>query len=93
MLVHWVYDGATTGTLHVDGVQAGTPFTYPTAALTVGAAGFIGNAPIGFGANMGLNATLDEVRIATVARIAGWISTERANQNTPASFYVIGPEE
>jgi hypothetical protein len=43
--------------------------------------------------NMGINATLDEVRISTVARTHGWISTERANQSAPSTFYAVGVEE
>ena len=35
----------------------------------------------------------DEVRISTAARSADWIKTEFANQNDPASFYLIGPEK
>lgn len=93
VLVHWVYDGASAGRVYLNGSVAAGPFTYTTPPVTAGTAGFIGNAPGGFGANMGINATLDEVRIATVARTAGWIATERANQNGPASFYVVGPEE
>lgn len=90
VLVHWVYDGAGAGAIYVNGAMAADPFNYTT---TAGTAGFIGNAPAGFGQNMGITATLDEVRIATVARSAGWISTERNNQNAPATFYVVGPEE
>ena len=93
VLVHWVYDGAGAGRIYVNGAMAAGPFTYPTPPTTLGANGYIGNAPGGFGQNMGLNATLDEVRIATVARTAGWIATEHANQSAPATFYSVGPEE
>ena len=36
---------------------------------------------------------IDEVRVATVARSAGWIATERANQAAPAAFYTVGAED
>jgi len=36
---------------------------------------------------------IDEVRIQKVARPTTWLSTEYANQNNPAAFYSIGPEE
>jgi len=36
---------------------------------------------------------LDEIRIADTPISSGWIATEYANQNTPSSFYSIGPEE
>jgi hypothetical protein len=93
VLVHWVYDGASLGRLYLNGAMAAGPHTYLTPPATAGTSGFIGNAPAGFGATMGLVATVDEVRIATVARTAGWIATERANQNSPATFYAVGAEE
>ena len=34
---------------------------------------------------------IDEVRISNIARSAGWISTEYANQNDPATFYAVSP--
>ena len=36
---------------------------------------------------------LDEIRIADTPISSAWIATEYANQNTPSSFYSIGPEE
>ncbi|MBE7452041.1 MAG: hypothetical protein HS111_25085 [Kofleriaceae bacterium] len=79
VLLHWVYDGNTSGALFVDGVRVAGPFTYPSAAVTVGTDGYIGNAPSGFGQNMGLNATLDEVRLARAARSAG-VDRDRVRQ-------------
>jgi hypothetical protein len=38
------------------------------------------------------NWKFDEVRIASVARSAGWITTEYNNQNNPSAFYTVGPE-
>ena len=37
--------------------------------------------------------TIDEVRFSKIARSAGWISTEYQNQNDPADFLFIGPEQ
>ena len=93
-LVHWTY-AAGTSRLYVDGVQVGDPFAHDGAADTQGAAGHIGNVPAadGFGANMGLNGAVDEVRIATEVRSPAWIAAEQANQSAPASFYTLGPEE
>ncbi len=93
-LVHWTYaDG--TSRLYVDGAQVGAPFAHDGAADTQGSAGYIGNVPTaaGFGANMGLNGAVDEVRIATRTRSSGWIAAEQANQSAPAAFYTLGPEE
>lgn len=39
------------------------------------------------------NGEMDEVRIASVARTAGWIGTEYANQNSPSIFYTVSAEE
>ena len=36
---------------------------------------------------------VDEVRVATGARTASWISTEHNNQNAPGSFVTVGSEE
>ena len=58
-----------------------------------GTAGYLGNAPIIFGTNMGLNATLDEVRIINVARSASWIAAEAANQANPSTFYSVSAEQ
>jgi hypothetical protein len=38
------------------------------------------------------NGTLDEMHLSRVARASGWISTEYNNQNSPDSFYSMGPE-
>lgn len=35
---------------------------------------------------------MDEVRIASVARSADWITTEFNNQSSPSTFFSIGPE-
>ena len=39
-----------------------------------------------------LTGLLDEVRISTTARSAGWIATEYNNQSAPSSFYALGTE-
>ncbi|MDX2415746.1 MAG: DUF2341 domain-containing protein, partial [Bacteroidales bacterium] len=36
--------------------------------------------------------SMDEIRVQTVARSAGWIGTEYINQNDPGSFYTISSE-
>ncbi len=45
------------------------------------------------GNNGFLNGQIDEVRLSTIARSAGWIATEYNNQNAPGSFYSQGSEE
>jgi RHS repeat-associated protein len=39
----------------------------------------------------GWDGLMDEVRISSVARSAGWIATEYYNQNAPSSFYAVCP--
>lgn len=39
-----------------------------------------------------MKGSVDEVRIASVARAASWIATEYNNQNSPSTFYAIGSE-
>ena len=36
---------------------------------------------------------LDEVRVSSVARSAGWLRTQVDNQVAPAAFVVVGPEQ
>lgn len=98
ILVHWTYD-AGTSRIYRNGAQLGNAFTHAGAAATTGTGGYIGWAPMQWGAGgttpAGLNGILDEVRIATVARSAGWIATEYANQiHSPTNpFYSVGSEE
>lgn len=39
------------------------------------------------------NGLVDEVRIANVARSAGWITAEYNNQSSPSTFYSVGAEQ
>jgi len=91
VLVHWVLDGLVSH-LYRDGVELGDTHTHQAGINTQGTAGYIGYAPAGWG-NCGLDGMLDEVRLATVARSAGWIATEYANQKSPQTFYSVGAEE
>ena len=40
-----------------------------------------------------INAVVDELRLASVGRSAGWVSTEYNNQNSPSTFYSVGAQE
>ena len=94
-LLHWVYEGANgKNHLYKNGAEInGSPQTL-NGVNTTGTTGMIGHAPEpGFGNNMGLEGSIDEVRIATTNRNAGWISTEYANQSSPGTFYTVGTEE
>ena len=94
-LVHWVFEGANgKNHLYLNGVEiTGSPQML-SGINTMGTTGIIGHAPEpAYGTNMGLEGTIDELRIATVARSAQWIATEYANQSSPSTFYAVGPEQ
>ena len=90
VLVHWVLEG-TVSNMYRDGVKVGG-HTHQTGINTQGTAGYLGFAPNAWGP-CALSGILDEVRLATVARSAGWIATEFANQSSPGTFYSVGAEE
>ncbi len=94
-LLHWVFEGANgVSRIYRDGALVAGPFTHSgTAVATQGTGGHIGNAPAAWGTNMGVHATLDEARIATVARSPQWIAAEFANQSSPSTFTSVGPEQ
>ena len=89
-LVHWVYQNRESR-LYKNGQLVDTR-TNSQDAATQGTAGYLGYAPTGWG-TCTLNGTLDEVRLATAARSAGWIATEYENQKSPQTFYTVGPEQ
>lgn len=94
----WVFEGANNRSrLYRNGAEiASSPFT-PSGGPTInttGAAGFIGYAPMpAYGANNAYDGTIDELRIASVARSATWIAAEYANQHAPGTFYSVGAEQ
>jgi hypothetical protein len=94
VLLHWVYEagGARNTRIYRNGVLVAGPHPHSGGINTQGAGGFLGNAQAAFGQNMGLHATLDEVRIIDVARSADWIAAEAANQTNPSTFYTVGTE-
>jgi hypothetical protein len=90
----WVFEGANrTSRLYRNGTQVGGPYMHGNGINTQGTGGAIGNAPSAFGMNMGLNATLDEVRIIDVARSANWLAAEALNQADPKMAYSLGDEQ
>jgi hypothetical protein len=92
VLLHWVFDSGTLqGRVYRDGAMVGS-HQFNSGVDTQGTSGFLGYAPSGWG-GCDLNGTLDEVRLATVARSGGWIATEHANQSSPQTFYTVGLEE
>lgn len=90
----WVFEGANrVSRLYRNGTLVDQPFTHNSGINTQGTAGLIGNAPTAFGSNMGINATLDEMRIIDVARSANWLAAEALDQATPGNAYMISAEQ
>ena len=84
-------NGGHSQLLYVDGVQIASS-TY-TNAISYG--GYLGTNTIigkhGNGATgFSFDGAMDEVRVSSTPRSAGWIATERNNQNSPASFCSVG---
>ncbi len=83
-----IYDG-TQIRLGVNG-QEGQPYAYNQAIS-------VNNYPFTIGrlsaADYDTQASIDEVRISSVARSFGWIATEYANQYDPGNFVRVGSEE
>ncbi|HWO20923.1 MAG TPA: LamG-like jellyroll fold domain-containing protein, partial [Kofleriaceae bacterium] len=93
VLLHWTFKGGSRQSrIYRDGAPIGQPYTFSGGIDTVGPDGNIGFAPAGWG-TCWLNGILDEVRLSTTERTAGWIATEFANQNSPQTFYTVGAEE
>lgn len=85
-----VYDGAHV-TLYIDGV-AGTPAAQTGTVVPTSSSIEIGgeDAVHAGGIASYFQGYLDEMYLAAIARTAGWIATEYANQTSPASFLSEG---
>lgn len=93
-LLHWTYSSESgISNMYIGGALVDGPFTHAGNQDTQGAGGRIGNATGAFGGDMGINGVVDEVRISSAIRSAGWMAAEFANQTTPQNFYVLGAEE
>ncbi len=98
VLVHWTWNNTTRRSrVYRDGAPVDDRMLGPSAINTQGADGHLGYAPNQWGPGGNtpctLNGILDEVRLATVERNAGWIATEYANQRVPGLFYAVGAEQ
>jgi hypothetical protein len=94
--VVWVFEGANKKNhLYRNGTEiaAGMFMASGNTINTTGTTGYIGDAPMpAYGADNAYEGTIDELRIASVARAPEWIATEYANQQAAAQFYTVGPE-
>jgi hypothetical protein len=76
--------------LFVDAVSRGTDATtLGTVTLNTGNIGAMSR----MSTDMFFAGGLDEVRISSVGRSSGWITTEHNNQSSPSSFYTLGAAE
>jgi len=79
--------------VYKNGVK-GTPITATQTSPTAGSITiYLGRACVDPSASYRWYGTLDEMRFSNIARSAAWINVSYQNQNDPASFLVIGPEE
>ena len=89
---HVVYTTTNTGptgrVFYVDGVAVGYITGNADASAAV-ASYNIGGLPNWYHPFVG---SLDEFRVSTMARSAGWISTEYKNQSSPTTFYDVGSD-
>jgi len=84
-----------TAKLYVNGSQIGTKNTFVADRQSPDFNGVIGgeNYASGEGYKSLFTGNIDEVRISSSARSAGWIATEYANQSDPTNFLNIGGED
>jgi hypothetical protein len=92
-LVHLVFNrSGPTDKVYVDGSLQ----TLTTGTHTASGMGNFSNSSLYFmsRAASALNAagTLDEVRLSTIERNAGWVTTEYNNQSSPGTFITMGSE-
>jgi hypothetical protein len=96
-MLHWTYGSNRLSRFYVNGQPLLDTHTHANGVNTQGTGGYIGYAPPQWGPGAitpsPLNGSLDDVRIATTARSAGYILTEYRNQRAPATFYSVGPEQ
>ncbi|MDO8635350.1 MAG: LamG-like jellyroll fold domain-containing protein, partial [Dehalococcoidia bacterium] len=85
---------STTLTLYVDGAQQASTTvssTVETNALNLLIGKVFGSRGTGVGEGL-FKGIIDESRISNTARSSQWITTEYNNQNSPSTFYSLGPE-
>jgi YD repeat-containing protein len=73
------------GSLNSTTTKSGTMPSSGTGVLQIGNYGTFN------GGVYSLNGNLDELRISNIVRSADWIATEYSNENSPSTFYSIGP--
>lgn len=97
VLIHWTYKASNRQSrIYRNGAEVAA-HTFNNGVATAGNVGILGYSLPQFGPGgnspCALNGLLDEVRLATTDRSAGWAATEFANQGNPAAFYMASPAE
>lgn len=90
----WVYASAVYDGSNINFYINGSPngiHAYTPAPFVSGYGQSIGGSLIGPGHNF--KGMIDELRISNISRSPGWIAAEYSNQNSPSTFYNIGPTE
>jgi hypothetical protein len=91
-LVYSIDDTGNAQVLYVDGISKATSaITNSILYSGQGANTFIGKHANGSG-NFDFDGTIDEVRVSSSVRSAGWVLTEFNNQNSPSTFITTGSE-
>ncbi|MEJ7627140.1 MAG: DUF2341 domain-containing protein [Ferruginibacter sp.] len=89
-VVYTFNDATNSQIVYVDGVQVATGSIVPTPLYTSGGVNtFIGKHGNG-SADMDFDGSIDEIRVVSSARSAGWVLTEYNNQSSPSTFYSVG---
>lgn len=86
------YDSSVLS-LYNNGALQGTTTKTATVTFPNNEGAFIGRTGGGTARGGYMDGMIDEVRVHSVHRAAGWISTEYHNQDTPSTFYSAGAEE
>ncbi|MFQ5833789.1 MAG: LamG-like jellyroll fold domain-containing protein, partial [Candidatus Thorarchaeota archaeon] len=90
----WSWSAATEEMrLHINGTFDRTAARDGDTVLNSYVPFVIGNWQTGTGNNRFFDGMIDEIRMTTRVLSDGWIATEYANQKSPSSFYLVGPEQ
>ena len=81
-------------TIYINGLPTNSIINTPSSADDSAQTAFLANNTLGeaWVGSTPFNGATDEFRISNVARSPDWIATEFSNQNSPATFYALYPE-
>ncbi len=92
-IVYTFSDAGNSQRLYIGGTQAASSsYTASIYYSGLGSNTYIGTHGNG-NSGMDFDGTLDEVRVSSSARSAGWVLTEYNNQNSPSTFYTLGGQQ